>query len=91
MCDVRKSWPLLISSAWRRRRSTRSPYCDAAGRGAVGGGPAWVDGSGVADTDGEAWRHLRFSVATDREKYVRGKADEGVATIQFIVEPASRQ
>ncbi len=34
----------------------------------MGGGPAWVTGSGVASTDDEAWRHRRFSVITDRDK-----------------------
>ncbi len=89
MCDVRRSWPLLISSACRRRRSTRSPYCEDGGRGAVGGGPGWVDGRGVADSDGEAWRHLRFRVAIDREEHIRGKADEGAAAMQFMVDAAS--
>ena len=45
---ARRSCPCLRSSACRRLRSTRSPYCDAAGTGAAGGGPVAVIGSGVA-------------------------------------------
>lgn len=53
------SCPRLRSSACRLRRSTLSPYCDAAGTGAAGGGPVAVMGRGVAALDVEVWRHWR--------------------------------
>lgn len=53
-----------MSSACLRRRSTRWPYCDAAGSGAVGGGPGRVIDAGFAATAEEAWRCRRVNVVT---------------------------
>ena len=54
---ARISCPRLSNSAWRRRRSTRSPYWDAAGCGAAGGGPVAVMGRGLAFREVVVWRH----------------------------------
>jgi len=64
---ARRSCPRLSSSACLRRLSTRSPYCDAAGRGGCGGGPAVVVGSGTAGLDGVVCRHLGSGVRFQNE------------------------
>ena len=40
----------------------RSPYCEAGGRGAAGGGPAARMGSGFASLEVVVWRHWKETV-----------------------------
>ena len=56
---ARRSCPRLRSSACRRRRSTLSPYWEAAGTGAGGGGPGAVVGRGVAEVGAVVCRHWK--------------------------------
>lgn len=59
---ARRSCPRLSSSACRRRRSTLSPYWEAAGTGAGGGGPGAVVGRGVAAVGAVVCRHWKSAL-----------------------------
>lgn len=76
-----------MSSACLRRRSTRTPYCDAAGSGAVGGGPAWVTGKGFASRNREGCRNRPGDIAVDRSDWQikRAVRDDVVAMLQLIL------
>ena len=93
MCVARRSCPRLRSSAWRRRRSMRSPCWDAAGRGAEGGGPGVVMGRGSAGLGAVLWRYwwsLGGIVGDGMVRWdVEKSEDEGTRVRLFMFEDSN--
>lgn len=83
---ARRSCPRLRSSACRRRRSTRSPYWDAAGRGAEGGGPAAAKGRGVAGLEVVEWMQREWGAIVGGSRFGPERDDTKLLLVTFIVE-----